>query len=250
MNPKQFACTLLTACLVGMILTGCDSEETDEEAPGTVTFLFNYVVDGEPLVLEEGRYVNAARNPYEVTRFEYIMSDFTLNMLSGDPMLVHTTHYGNAVDASTQMFTATVPPGNYTSTTFTFGLVKERNKPSALPSSEVFNNMIWPGQLGGGYHYMRIEGRKYSTEEPSTFLVHTGPTGEADNSVTLTKVTAFTVNGDDWVIEITMDLNQWFERPNVYDFNDHPGSIMPDQGAQRLLSENGHSVFTLSVSSR
>jgi hypothetical protein len=42
-----------------------------------------------------------------------------------------------------------------------------------------------------------------------------------------------------------MDVNQWYENPNVIDLDTHSGEIMGNTGAQDLLEQNGASAFRL-----
>ena len=242
LHPGFVLGLLLT--LLSMGITACDSSEEEKETPGTITVRFTHSVSDAPFELNGGPYRNAAGNPYEVSLLEYIMSDFKLIDVNGNEVLLKDTHYGNAADASTASFSVPLDAGDYRRFSFTFGLAGARNTPSALPNIESFNNMIWPGALGGGYHYMRLEGRHFSTEEPSTFQIHTGPTQGLDNSVTVERVLSFLVNGNNWEIEINMDVNEWLEKPNVYNLLDFPDTIMPVQLAQRLIQENGNTVFT------
>jgi hypothetical protein len=41
-----------------------------------------------------------------------------------------------------------------------------------------------------------------------------------------------------------MNIEQWFENPNVYDHNQWGGDIMEQQDAMALAVENGWNVFS------
>jgi hypothetical protein len=43
-----------------------------------------------------------------------------------------------------------------------------------------------------------------------------------------------------------MNVEKWWDQPNVYDHNTIGGKIMQNQNAMRMGVENGLSVFTIS----
>ena len=50
---------------------------------------------------------------------------------------------------------------------------------------------------------------------------------------------------NDIVIEIKMNIAEWFKNPNTWDLNQLNTVLMPNFNAQKLMSENGKSVFSL-----
>jgi len=96
---------------------------------------------------------------------------------------------------------------------------------------------------------MQYEGRYDSlgsgTIKP--FNLHTGPTFGADNSfvVELPFSQDVTIDGNTWEFELTMDLQEWLQNPNTYDYETFGLAIMPKQAAQDVLRENGKTVFSI-----
>ncbi len=240
---------LVVIVLVGpTVLGGCDSADPDE--PGSVSVVLRPMVDASTLTLNELQYVNAAGNRYSVTRLEYILSEVMLIQDDGTRVLLASAHYSTLADEATHRFTTdAVPSGAYTGFAFTFGLRGDVNVLGSLPNTAAYNNMTWPAQLGGGterYHYMRLEGRYQKADTTmSTFLVHTGPTGGEDNSISLTLPLNLDVSSDGGEITLEMNVSEWFTNPTTYDFSDYEGRIMGNQPAQTLLRANGASVFSV-----
>jgi hypothetical protein len=119
------------------------------------------------------------------------------------------------------------------------------------------NAMSWPTTLGGGYHYMKINGwwiASDGTQKPFNLHTGIGQLRDADGDITGFVDNNFTVNlpVDDFVIQkgevtslcLQMDVNQWFTNPHLFDFDVQGGSIMQNQTAQELLRDNGRSVFS------
>ena len=51
-----------------------------------------------------------------------------------------------------------IPAGNYDSISFTFGISEEKNQ-SLMFVNPPESYMFWPELLGGGYHYMKLNGK-------------------------------------------------------------------------------------------
>ena len=232
--------------ILAAALAACGSSDDDR---GAVTVHFDHTVAAAALEPEDIRYTNAAGNEYGVTRLEYIVSDIALETASGQRVELAAFHYRNAFEHATRNVSAQVPGGAYTALHFTFGLDEAQNKTGALPSVDHFNNMAWPGPMGGGYHYMRLEGLFRTADGTGAFLTHTGPTGGADFSFAVSLPLFLTVSGDEWAIAVVMDLNEWYDAPFRYDFSGR-GGIMGNADAQRTLRENGATAFSLGAVGR
>lgn len=227
---------------------------------GSIQVDFSFAVDGAPLVQNSCCYVNAAGNRYEVTEAQYFVSNIILTRTDGTQTLIssdHGAHYVDADIATTLSWLPTdeIPEGEYKAITFTFGLAPELNH-SYFYTDAPENAMSWPANLGGGYHYMKINGwwiDENGTRKP--FNLHTGigqqrdeqgeTTGFIDNSFSVTlPLNNFSVTGNCLSkLQIEMDINRWFDNPYLFDFNIFGGSIMQNQEAQEVLRANGCDVF-------
>lgn len=237
---------LLLGVLVALA-TGCDISDPEPE-PGRVVLVLEHTADGTLLALNEINYVNAAGNRYGVSLLEYIVTDVALVAADGTRVPIAAQHYHNAATGETKELVVTnVPGGTYSSLSFTFGISKARNTTGALPNELNYLNMAWPEMMGGGYHYMRLEGRYESGDGQKTFAVHTGPTGGTDFSVHVSLPIDATLDGGTLRLPVVMDVDAWLGGPNAYDFDDYPGMIMGDAAAQRLLQANGHDVFSIGI---
>ncbi len=228
----------LAACC---FLLACGNSDDDQ---GAVTVHFNHSVAGAALEHEAIVYTNAAGNQYSVTRLEYIVSDIALETAGGKRVELAEFHYRNAFVGATRSVAAKVPGGQYATLLFTFGIAGPKNETGALPSVDHFNNMAWPAPMGGGYHYMRMEGLFRTDDGEEAFLTHTGPAGGEDFSLGVSLPLSLTVSGDEWTIAVVMDLNEWYDAPSRYDFGGR-GGIMGNADAQSILQGNGATVFSL-----
>ena len=251
-------CVAVVCGLAAML--GCGDEGVVRPpAPGSVTLRFDHQVAGQPLRTYELRYTNAAGNLYSVSKLAYYVSDVRLRRGDGSEFVVGAVHYCNAESISTRDFAlGDVPDGTYTALVFTFGLNEARNVTGGLPSS-LWHDMAWPETWGGGYHYMQMEGRYADSTGSASigYATHTGRRRLASDpapyhhffTVTL-PLAPLVVQRDAWRIGLTMDIDEWYRGPHVYDLTAFGPNIMIDLYAQSLLMENGADVFSMSGMSR
>ena len=118
------------------------------------------------------------------------------------------------------------------------------------------SNMQWPDVLGGGYHYMMMNGKwKDSINQIENFNTHLGigmdingnDTTMVDNSFRVKlQGSGFTLAKDATKeVQIVMNIESWFETPYVYDHNHFGQMIMQNQTAMQTISANGADVFTV-----
>jgi hypothetical protein len=108
--------------------------------------------------------------------------------------------------------------------------------------------------LGGGYHYMQINGKFLNKEGIiQNMNIHTGIGQEDDkiiqNYFTITLPVNMNINEDKLlnIIPLNMEIQRWFDTPNLYNFDDFGTGIMQNQEAQKLLKENGGNVFDVMI---
>ena len=201
-----------------------------------------------------------------ITEIQWFISKMELQNEQGEWIALKHRDVGTATpDATSRIFyidtnipesqTLALAPihiGRYTKLRFVFGLDEEYNK-TGLFSDPPEANMFWPETLGGGYHYMKLNGRFVNAEnELAPLNVHLG-IGQNDsqtefihNHFTVELPIDLTISENtDNQIYICMIIDNWFRSPNLYDFNEWGSAIMQNQAAQQALKENGHNVFVL-----
>jgi hypothetical protein len=251
-------------------LAGCKKHDDDDTVPpetGNITFKFLHYVNGLPLVKDSMMYINAAGNNYEINELKYFISDITLYKSDGTTKLIDDSKDIDYIDIDmpstlTWSVTDSIPAGTYDSINFVFGITEAKNQ-SHIFVNPPESNMEWPDVIGGGYHYMMMNGKWIDTlSQIEDFNFHMGigqlykpgSMGNVDSiyafvqnyfTVSLTN-SSFTIYKDETKeIEIIMNIDSWFKTPQVYDFNYWGGSIMQNQPAMQMVKENGFDVFTI-----
>ena len=231
------------------LFTGLGVSCGDNPDAGDVTITFHHTVADAPLVFNSVDYINPAGETYNVTRLEYILTDAMLVRANGTSLDLQSAAYINAADPSTTQWTKKVPGGQYSTLSFRFG-VPAGTPFGDLPNSGNLNQMEWPAPMGGGYHYMRLEGLVEAGSE--ALLSHLGPSRGTDYSFVVDLPIDLYVDGEPAQVpdqapgshlHVTMEVDQWWQ-PNPYTFAGR-GMIMGDADAQALLSANGENVFSV-----
>lgn len=261
-RPLALACLGATSLLAGLVGCGDDHDHGDDvdarpadAAPGSgaVTVAFAHRVGGDAVLMgTDTPYLNAAGDAFGVTVVRYFVSDVSLHFADGSRWDAPGPRYvDHELTATlTQLLASDVPTGALASVSFVMGL------PPALNTSGRFTAppeslMEWPEMMGGGYHYLKFEGR-YLNEagEPFPYRAHSGGLDGVDYSFAVSlDASGRAVEAAGTTLTLVMNLEQWFTAPHTWDLDDYfnaaqPG-IMRNATAQAELQANGATVFAL-----
>ncbi len=246
---------------------------TEDEAPkptaetGKLKIEFTHTIDNQPIQLNTNIYVNDAGNHYELTDLMYFISDFTLYQHNGNPILIDdwtAIHYVDIYIPTTLTWNVYDPilTGIYDSVSFIFGLNEQRNQSFSFVNPPE-SNMFWPDVLGGGYHYMMINGKwknLQDTLKPFNFHLGIGQIYTDTINYNISTITGFVqnyfkvtlplsnvqINKDNTTtITLNMAIDSWFKTPHTWDHNYWGGSVMQNQRALQTIKENGFDVFSI-----
>ncbi len=229
----------IVALFAVLLLAGCKKEE---QGKGTLGVQVNYKVDQKALVFDSKDFTCEAGYPYEISKLEYYLSAFSMKDNKGKIHTSDNVFYLNAKRSETNLLSfSDIPAGDYTDLYFTIGLDTTLNKTNALEATVDNNNMSWPDMMGGGYHFMKLEGFFTNSSTNTGFAMHLGRNGN-NVMIHLTKSFTIKVNQNN-SLNLTMNINEWFKNPAVYDFVDDGQYSMSNMTAMQKLSKNGVDVF-------
>lgn len=265
MKIKGLLPAMTTLLFLVIFLNSCgEKEQTPDNT--ILKIQFRHSVDGNPLELNNMIYTNTAGNNYEISEIMYFISDLRLYKHDGSivtPDGWDNIHYVDLTLPETQEWITgnKIPSGVYDSLTFTFGLSVENNQ-SFMFVNPPEVNMAWPEVLGGGYHYMMMNGwwkDLTGTRKPFNFhlgigQIYANNSGDPDD-ITGFVHNAFTVKPEGGTFTVTkgktntgilvMNIESWFDTPVVYDHNHFGGAVMQNQEAMHTICLNGADVFSL-----
>lgn len=259
--------TILTiVAILFLFLNSCNEKENE---PGYIMLTFNEKVDGELLQTDTLKYVNEAGNHYMITEVQYFISKFTLYFNNGESYTVIDNlgiHYIDSDISDTRYWAVpyNIPSGHVDSIVFIFGLDEADNQSYIFPNPPE-SNMFWPEELGGGYHYMKLNGKYLDTtgvQAPFNYHLGIGQTYDTTGQVTgfiqnyfnvsfplfmMSSIYVDIIPGQTTELILTMNIESWFATPNTWDFNTMGGMMMQNQEALEAACENGRDVFSIGV---
>lgn len=264
----RFSAWTIAAVAILMVFSSCRKNGDPLPAGrfGTISFTIDHHVNGQSLALNELIYTNAAGNDYMVTDLMYFISDITLFRNDGTRTVIGTWKDIFYIDekipgTKTILLPDKIPTGTYDSINLIFGISELKNK-SFMYVNPPEVMMGWPEVLGGGYHYMMMNGRwKDTTGVLMPFNFHLGigqlykgPTWNTDSIYAFVQ-NCFTVSlpGSSFQLAdkqqagflLIMNIENWFQNPHVYDHDRWGGAIMQNQQAMQMAKENGWNVFSI-----
>jgi hypothetical protein len=265
-------CIYALGIILLFLSAGCVKKKEDSQT-GTpsarIEFDIRHLVDGKELQKNSLIYKNASGNPYMICGLKYFLSDITFYRDKGAAIPIHLwkdIFYIDEDIPSTKsiLFYDLMPPGKYDSISFIFGIIAEKNQ-SFMFVNPPEVNMFWPEILGGGYHYLMLDGKwKDSTGDLQPFNFHLG-IGQLyhgseynTDSIYAYVQNYFRVGFPEAIFELddretlictlTMNVESWFTTPYNFDFNIWGGAIMQNQQAMQIARSNGQDVFAISFS--
>ena len=235
----------------------CSSCSSDTDSDTVVNLRFTHEWNNAVVTADDFgtiQYVNAFGNELSIERLRYLISDLTITKPSGEIITLNNYHLIDLENENTLSLSSnqSVETGTYANVSFIFGFTNTANTDGAYPD---LNSASWnvPPMLGGGYHYMQLDGKFINNiENEAGYNFHA--IRAADNpgpNPSFPQDTFFEVNlgpltvSENNEIIISMDIAQWFKEPYLWDLNLYNQMLMPNSTAQILMYENGQNVFHL-----
>lgn len=280
---------LYVSVLVIFLFQACQKKEKSPAETASVSLQVKHQVNGNALQTDAMIYTNEAGNRYLITNIQWFISQVKLVNSDGKSIdfldnLGHDFFYidTDLPASETIISAAIIPEGSYHTLKFTFGFDADNNQSHRFVNPpESF--MFWPEYLGGGYHYMKLNGKwidEHGYMAPFNFHLGIGQEyyeeGKSSSDFfdfgksigyahcegyqpphKLNPVMAFIQNyfevsipvslsvrrDETNAIDLVMQIENWFKGYTTYDHDDWGGSIMQNQQAMEIGIRNGLQVF-------
>lgn len=197
------------------------------------------------------KYTNDKGTIHSISKLQYLVSNFVLYKTNGDSIVVNGY---NLVDFdNTNSFAYAfpealhIPNEDYSGIGFTWGFNTADNTSGAYADLNAAS-WSWPAMIGGGYHFMKLEGKFIDSNADTTaYAFHNGTASNSGtheaNHFHVKLNHAFTLTND---ASITVDMNieEWFKNPNQWDLDAMHSMLMPNYNAQIMMNQNGRTVFS------
>ncbi|MBN8694942.1 MAG: hypothetical protein J0L87_00305 [Bacteroidetes bacterium] len=252
---KYFSLLALTASLV---FTSCKKDPDEEPAPttpaattGSLNLHFENMVDTNALVLNSQFYTNANGDTFNVTKFNYYISNIKL-LKSGVVKYTESNSYHllQASDLSSlEIALSSVPFDTYDGIEFMIGVDSARNVSGAQTGAlDPANGMFW--SWSSGYIMVKMEGT--SPQSPSmggALTFHVGGFSGANNTLktvspAFNAETAIVSSSITPEIHFAVDLSEMFKNPTTTNFATTNMIHMPGAAA-KTIADNYADMFSV-----
>ena len=237
---NNYKLTILLSLLI--LLTSCPKPE--EKIKDSVSIEFYNHVDGSPLIFDSTGYSQwfstLSNQNFNIYNLYYLITDVKLTDNNGNTLKnlsdIHFVSSDN-LNSNYIYLPEILKSGEYSNIEFVFGLNTDKNINNEYINEDFHNQMFWPEFMGGGYHYMKLEGK--FNDESNFYATHTGGLNTVDYSITK----SFPINiissqnGSTHNIRISMNINNWYSNPNNITIDSD--GIMGNTVLQQKLKENG-----------
>lgn len=180
---------------------------------GKLNIGFSYNFKGQQLVFGSQNYINLAGDTFNIEELKHYFSNFTLIKPTGERVNLMNYHLLNAQIPGTFNFTIqNVPAGNYTGITFLLGVDSLRNHSGVQEGAlDPAWQMFWTWNTG--YVFFRINGRTISNK---TYAFDIG--GIRNLPVYTFMLNSFKLKTNEPKLSFNVDINEMFEKPEMYSF--------------------------------
>jgi hypothetical protein len=234
---------------IAAVLFSCDKEDNPNPETVAVTINFAHLVDGDDVILDQILYKNVLDQEFSIKTIKYFISDLKFHKDNGDIVAFDDIHYVDIRSAETLTLELSkkIAQGNYQGISFVHGLAPAQNITGRFTEPPE-SLMEWPVMMGGGYHYMKLEGEYRTPTAQSFFNFHSGSlNGNAYEVNVDLQNQSFVVTDDQLHLTLQMEIQNWFTQPTDWDFTYFGSAIMGNAEAQATVQENGANVYSFVI---
>jgi hypothetical protein len=207
-----------------------------------LTVSIEYRINNQPLLHDTLMYQHPAGYLFSVSRIQFYVSELTFKKSNGETQYHDAVQYLDAgIPGKNSFKLSGMPIGSYKGVSFLIGLDTTKNKTGYLATTVDNLNMAWPDMMGGGYHFIKMEGLYKDSAGIHGYSVHLGQNGFTVPILLDNK--AFEIQDVPNTMVLKMNIEEWFKNPTLYDFNNDGNYSMGDSVAMKKLVNNAGDIF-------
>jgi len=223
---------LLSYFILTLFILSC--KDDDIKKLKRIRVDMEYTFGNEVFEPDSLRYEILSGDSVSVTRMEYYISNIEFYK-NGVWKGSDAYFYMNALDP--KGFSIEADVNSCDSIRLILGLTPENNKTSALKPLPENVKMAWPDVMGGGYHFLKLEGHFLDkNREYKGYALHMGTNATARTHVMPLDAE---LTEDEQELKLAMDIGSWFQSPYTFDFKSGLNYTMGIDSLMTHLANNG-----------
>lgn len=219
----------------------CNS--TDEAySSANITVYLN--CNSNPIIYDSLNNTNSSGNIYSIHNVNFYISNVSIKRNDGLIYKSNRIFYINPnIIGKNTLTIDSIPKGTYNKINFLVGIDSIRNIDFGLPSTTDNLNMAWPSAMGGGYHFIKIEGHYLdSLNVNKGYAIHLGK-NENTVPVIINKNLSQLNNIHNYSLQF--NINEVFKNPYTYNLNIDNNYTMSDSLAMKKIKLNMQDAFSI-----
>lgn len=188
--------------------------------------------------------INASGNIYSVNTVNFYISNIKLKR---DDDLIYTSkkiiYIDPALGSKNSFFLDSIPVGNYTEVEYKIGVDATHNVDYGLESTVDNLNMAWPTAMGGGYHFLKMEGHYLDALNViQGYAIHIG---KNENIIEVKQNLLLHQKNNAHEYSLIFNINEVFANPYSYNLNTETNYTMSDSMAMLKIKNNVKDAFVI-----
>ncbi|MCA0429994.1 MAG: hypothetical protein LCH32_05775 [Bacteroidetes bacterium] len=248
---KSLTLNIALLSIITFILVSCKKDKSNKQESNTLGISYSDVQfnittqsNNPTIILDSLNNTNAAGNIYSIHKLNMYISNIILKKEDGTLYKSDKVFYVDPSQTSKNFFQLdSIPKGKYIEFSCLIGVDSTRNVSSGLSSTIDNVNMAWPAAMGGGYHFIKMEGHyKDTAGTVKGYAIHLG------KNINLVKnkfSTSLTLLNSVHNCSLVFNTNEVFQNPHLYNLNFEKNYTMSDSVAMSKIKINMQDVFTL-----
>lgn len=243
--------TTLLIIITSLCFASCKKDKTSELGNNTseipqcsIQFYVTVKSNNLSVIWDSLNNINAAGNIYSINKLNLFIANISLKKDDGTIYKNNKIYYVNPrLNTKNSFQLDSIPIGNYIEFSCIMGIDSLRNVSLGLESTVDNINMAWPNGMGGGYHFIKMEGHYIDTAGiVRGYAVHLGK-NEHLVKIKLTK--SLSLINKIHNCSLVFNTNEMFQNPYVYNLNFEKNYTMSDSISMSKIKVNSQDVFTL-----
>ncbi|MCZ2248511.1 MAG: hypothetical protein LC111_07105 [Bacteroidia bacterium] len=244
---NKFIKSLVLVSSIIFTLSSCKKDVIDDNPAPLFTkasLNINVLANNNKVIWDSINYINASGNKYSLRTINFYISDIAMKRKDGFIHKLNKVFYIDpAKSESSQITIDSLLRGDYEQISFLVGLNPQKNIDYGLESTVDNLNMAWPTMMGGGYHFIKVEGHYLdSAGLRKGFAIHLGKNENLVN-IEINKLMLQQKSENNYSLDF--EINEIFANPYLYDLNIEKTYTMSDSLSMSKIKTNMQDAFTI-----